>query len=79
MHSAPKVKDLKDAETNLELIDPFEYPMISSHSVGRTLQSKTIHHRFWSTVQNTKQNSFTVNVEDHRLNKPAHEIMVLIT
>ena len=29
MHSAPKVKDLKDAEMNLELIDPFKYPMIS--------------------------------------------------
>ena len=29
MHSAPKVKYLKDAETNLELVNPFKYPMIS--------------------------------------------------
>ena len=29
MHSAPKVKDSKDAETNLELVDPFKYPEIS--------------------------------------------------
>ena len=29
MHSASKVKDLKDAETNLELVDPFKYLMIS--------------------------------------------------
>ena len=29
MHSAPKVKDLKDAETNLELVGPFKYPVIS--------------------------------------------------
>ena len=28
MHSAPKVKDLKIAETNLELVDPFKYQMI---------------------------------------------------
>ena len=29
MHSAPKVKGLKNAETNLELVNPFKYPMIS--------------------------------------------------
>ena len=27
MYSAPKVKDLKDAKTNLELVDPFKYPI----------------------------------------------------
>ena len=27
MHSAPKVKDLKDAETNLELVHSFKYPV----------------------------------------------------
>ena len=29
MHSAPKAKDLKDIETNLELVDPFKYLIIS--------------------------------------------------
>ena len=30
MHSAPKVKDLKDAETNLELVDPFKWYQFAS-------------------------------------------------
>ena len=29
MHSAPKVKDLKDAETNLGLVNPFKYSLIA--------------------------------------------------
>ena len=29
MHSAPKVKDLKDAETSLALVEPFKYQFAS--------------------------------------------------
>ena len=33
MHSAPKVKNLKDAETNLEYADPFKCPIIECHDL----------------------------------------------
>ena len=38
MHSAPKVKDLKDAETKLKLADPFKYPMVSIPSIYDSVQ-----------------------------------------
>ena len=39
MHSAPKVKDLKDAETNLEFVDPFKYPWHQFAAIYDSMQT----------------------------------------
>ena len=57
MHAASKVKDLKDAETNLELVDPFKWcQFVSIYDSVQTLS--------YLSSTNNSENTNQINIYD---------------